>query len=256
MIPGTNFRPMLQRVKRVLRRAGFEVRRVRSPQGPLGPLCRLIQKEGINVVFDVGANAGQFGEDLRRMGYEGRIVSFEPVAEAHRELVRTAAGDPLWVVAPRMALGSEEGVIAVKVAVYSGLSSVLNPTESHLRSYSPSATVASENVPYHRLDGLAQTYIGDNSGALLKIDVQGFEKQVLQGAEGLLKHLQAVYLEVSVEPMYDGQALAGEVLGYLQGKGYEIWHASPGWSNPLTGRTLQYDVLLANTGARAAGARS
>jgi FkbM family methyltransferase len=236
---------MLQSIKRQLRRMGLEVRRARSPAGPLGPVLRLIQREGISLVFDVGANAGQFAEDLRHMGYRGRMVSFEPVAEAHRALLKTAGGDPLWTVAPRMALGEADGEVAVKVAFLSGLSSVLDPTPSHVQSYSPSTTVATETVPYHRLDTLAGQYLQSGDRALLKIDVQGFEKQVLEGAESLLETLRAVYLEVSVQPLYQGQALAREILDHLERRGYEIWHMSPGWFDPLTDRTLQYDVLLA-----------
>ena len=239
------------RIKGLLRRMGLDVTRARSFQGPLGPVLRLIHREGIGVVFDVGANAGQFAEDLRHMGYRGRIVSFEPVAEAYQELLKTAAGDPAWTVAPRMALGAEEGEVAVQVAFYSGLSSVLPPSPWHIQAYPVSATIATEAVPCRRLDAVAGEYLGSGDRALLKIDVQGFEKQVLEGAGSLLEKLSAVYLEVSVEPLYRGQALSREVLDYLEQRGLEVWHITPGCClHPLTGRTLQYDVLLARRGAQ------
>lgn len=226
---------------------GFEVRRVRSPQGPLGPVIRLIEKEAISVLLDVGANAGQFAQDLRHMGYKGRIVSFEPVAEAHLELRKTAAGDPGWTVAPRMALGAEDGEVTVQVAVLSGLSSVLPPTLFHLQTYAPSATVATDLVPCRRLDSVTDQYLHPGEKALLKVDVQGFEKQVLEGAESLLEILSGVYIELSLETLYDGQALARDVLDYLERRGFQMWFVSPGWCDPQSGRMLQYDALLARS---------
>jgi FkbM family methyltransferase len=236
-------------IKRLLRRVGLEVRRVRGPQGPLGPVIRLIQREGISLVLDVGANAGQFANHLRHMGYRGRIVSFEPVADAHRELLKTAAGDDSWTVAPPIALGAQGGEISINVAVYSGLSSALPPSSSHVQAYAPSVTIATEVVPCHRLDTVAEQYLRPGDRALLKVDVQGFEKQVLQGAESLLQELRGVYIEVSLQPLYEGQALAPDILDYLDRRGFEIWYLSPGWVNPHTGRMLQYDVLLARCAA-------
>lgn len=240
-------------IKRLLRSVGFEVRRIRSPQGPLGPVVRLIEQERVSLLLDVGANTGQFAQDLRHMGYSGRIVSFEPVAEAHAELLKTAAGDPAWAVAPRMALGDEDGEVAVRVAVLSGLSSVLPPTTFHVHAYAPSATVTTEIVPCRRLDTVADQYLHPEEKALLKVDVQGFEKQVLEGADSLLEKLSAVYIELSLETLYQGQALAREVLDYLERRGFEMWFVSPGWCDPQSGRMLQYDALLArsNGGSRA-----
>jgi hypothetical protein len=133
----------------------------------------------------------------------------------------------------------------VKVALFSGLSSVLRPSPSHVQAYPPSATIATEVVPCHRLDTVAAEYWGSDERALLKIDVQGFEKQVLEGAGSLLEKMSAAYLEVSVEPLYEGQALARETLDYLEQRGFETWSIIGGWPDPHTGRTLQYDVLLA-----------
>lgn len=233
---------------RLLRRFGYDIHRVHSTQGPLGPVIRLIQREAINLVFDVGANAGQFADSLRHHGYSGRMVSFEPVAEAHRELLNTAGGDSAWIVAPRMALGAEEGEIAMKVAALSGLSSVLQPSSSLVQAYPPSAAITTELVPCHRLDTVSQQYLRPGERALLKVDVQGFEKQVLQGSESLLQTLRGIYIEVSLASLYDGQALAPEILDYLNRRGFQIWYLSPGWLDPQSGRMLQYDVLLARDG--------
>ena len=72
-------------------------------------LVQLLGAHGITLVIDVGANEGQYGAGLRRAGYTGRVVSFEPGAEAHRNLTQRAHADVQWDVAPRLALGAEPG---------------------------------------------------------------------------------------------------------------------------------------------------
>ena len=55
-----------------------------------------LELHGITVVLDVGANEGQYGVQLRRSGYGGRIVSFEPGSEAHASVTACAAADEKW----------------------------------------------------------------------------------------------------------------------------------------------------------------
>lgn len=88
----------------LLTNAGWDLQRLDTAAHPVGSLKRLLRHHEVDLV-DVGANVGQYAKDLRRIGYRGRIVSFEPLSAAHAELIRNAAGDPDWVVAPRMALG-------------------------------------------------------------------------------------------------------------------------------------------------------
>ena len=68
---------------------------------------------------------------------------------------------------------------------------------------------------------------------------------MLVGAEFLLPNISGIYIEVSVVPLYDGQALAPEILDYLHRLGFEVWYMTPGYVDTRTGRMLQYDVLLA-----------
>src|SRR5476649_785985 len=63
----------------------------------------LMDALGIDLVLDIGANEGQFGQQLRRCGYGGRIVSFEPVEDVHATLSAAASGDRLWQIAPALA---------------------------------------------------------------------------------------------------------------------------------------------------------
>ena len=79
----------------------------------------LLDRLELDLVLDVGANTGQFAQELRDTGYSGAIVSFEPLSEAHAELIRRSSSDKLWTIAPRMALGERCATVSQNVADYS-----------------------------------------------------------------------------------------------------------------------------------------
>ena len=116
-------------LQRLARRLGYDLI-PRTKARPLqAQLVAVLERFEVGVVLDVGANAGQYGSVLREWGYAGRIVSFEPQAEAHRLLTKRAAADPTWRVAPPMALGDRDGEVEIEVSAESDMSSILPQTE-------------------------------------------------------------------------------------------------------------------------------
>ena len=83
-------------LQRLARRLGYDLTPRRKAKSPNAQLVAVLQHFRITCVLDVGANVGQYGSLLREWGYPGRIVSFEPQADAHRALERRAAADPAW----------------------------------------------------------------------------------------------------------------------------------------------------------------
>lgn len=196
------------------------------------------------MVFDVGANTGQFGQSLREAGFRGRIVSFEPLAAAREKLLAVSQKDNKWDVAPRAAIGNEDGEIEIHIAGNSVSSSVLDMLDAHANAAPGSRYVGSEKVPLRRLDSIALDYLHPDSVAFLKIDTQGYEDRVLQGASNLLKKTAGLQLELSFVPLYDGQRLYDEMVSQLKLLGFELWSMSPVFSDPQTGRLLQVDATF------------
>jgi len=205
-------------------------------------LAGLIRQEQINLVLDVGANTGQFVQELRAAGYRGRIVSFEPLASAHQRLRKHAEGDPNWTVADRTAIGAESGSVEIHVSENSVSSSILNMLPSHAEADPHSKYLATETVPVSRLDDLIS--LAHTDRALLKIDVQGYERQVLEGASRLLADCRAVISEMSLAPMYDGELLARELWDLLAAQHFQPWSLEVCFRNPENGRVLQLDGLF------------
>jgi FkbM family methyltransferase len=232
-------------IKKFLRNLGFEIQRATIQTSKSSKINRLFTYYNINLVLDVGANFGQYVTFLRdECGYSGRIVSFEPLSTAHSQLQTLSKKDPLWEIAPRTAIGNEEGEITINIAANSQSSSVLQMLDSHLQAAPESVYCSSETVKMSMLDSIAQGYIQDNSNVFLKIDVQGFEKQVIEGAKNLLPIIQGIQLELSLVPLYRDQLLFQDMLKLMEELGYELYGVIPGFTDPKTGRLLQMDGIF------------
>jgi FkbM family methyltransferase len=225
--------------KNLLKRCGYEILGYPSAYATRRSLAGLIGQEQINLVLDVGANLGQFARELRSAGYRGRIVSFEPISSLNTQLRSVANDDPNWTIAEPTAIGAESGMIEINIAGNTESSSILAMLPSHSEAAPQSKYVRTESVPIHRLDEVCNLSPSDR--VMLKIDVQGYERQVLAGAEEVLKLCRAVISELSLVPLYRGQALAREIWDFLEMQGFEPWSMEPCFRNPESGRTLQLD---------------
>ena len=231
-------------VKRTIRRLGFDLRRYNPASSEAAQFITMLSGHGINLVFDVGANTGQFGQSLRDGGYRGRIVSFEPLSKAREQLLEVSRKDPLWEVAPRAAIGSEDGDVEIHVAANSASSSVLDMLEAHASAAPESRYIGSEKVPLRRLDAIALGYLRPDSVAFLKIDTQGYEDRILLGASELIGQIVGLQLELSMVPLYEGQLLFGDMVSKLKANGFEIWATWQSFIDSRNGRLLQADVTL------------
>ena len=172
---------LLRSARLIARRGGIELSRYHPELEFNNQLMDQLETHNADVVLDVGADAGQFATDLRGAGFRGRIVSFEPLSEPFSLLEGKASLDPLWDCR-QYALGDSDGTIAVNVAGNDGQSSSVLPMLRSHRAVFPEANyVGTEEVPIYKLDSVAPEFLGQTDVAFLKIDVQGYEKLVLDG---------------------------------------------------------------------------
>ena len=196
---------------------GYEVRQYTPLRSLAAAREELLAK--VDVVLDVGANSGQYGEMLRELGFAGRLVSLEPVAEAYAELERRAAADGAWE-AVRVAASDVDGEITLNVTEDSRSSSVL-PRNERFADKAGWSPKESRRVAARRLDGLVAELLGPQERAYLKLDIQGYERHVLDGAGDALARFEALELELSVTPLYEGQPSLAEMLPLLEQRGFK-----------------------------------
>ena len=123
-------------------------------------------------------------------------------------------------------------------------SSVLPMRSEHIDAAPAARYVSTEEVPATTVDDLVARHRLDPASTLLKIDVQGYEKSVLDGAAQTLPKFAAVRTEMSLVPLYDGQALMPEIMAYLAEHGFDLWFLERGFTDPSSRRMLQLDGIF------------
>ena len=231
----------------MLHRVGFELRRFSVEQSENARFISMLRTHNVNLIFDVGANAGQFGVLLRKIGFDGKIISFEPLSDAREILLNISKNDPLWQIALQTAIGEENGKIEIQIARNSYSSSVLDMLDTHVNAAPDSKYIGKEKVALRTLDSIAPDYMDSNSIAFIKIDTQGYETQVMNGAKKLMSQIVGLQVEISLVPLYKGQCLFDEMLKKLKNDGFELWSISTVFSDPNTGQLLQVDATFFRT---------
>ena len=235
---------MKKLIKRTFHSLGLDLHRLSPASNPSVQLLAALDHVQADTMFDVGANIGQFAQELRSVGFAGNIISFDPLTVAHAQLSKSAQNDSKWLVFPRVAVGDHDGEIEINIAGNSVSSSVLPILDSHSTAAVGSAYVGTESAPLVRLDTVAKQYLSADSRPFIKIDTQGFEWQVLDGATETLKRAQGVLLELSLVPLYDGQRLWREIIERMEKEGFTLWALQKGFTDPRTGRSLQVDGIF------------
>jgi FkbM family methyltransferase len=207
---------------------------------------KLLKQYDIQNLLDVGANTGQFAYYTRKAGYNEKIISFEPLSSAYSLLTKFAAKDPLWD-AENMALGDVDDKLEINIAGNLQSSSFLKMMPAHLKSAPESAYCGKERVTVHKLDTVIDRYAGDLERTFLKIDAQGYEKKVLQGAAGSIHSLKGIQVELSTVELYRGESLFYEMINYIHGKGFTLCSVEPGFYDAKTGQLLQLDAIFYRT---------
>ena len=181
---------------------GFDI--IRYPAGTaLWPhLARMLGQAGTTVALDVGGYDGRFGRELRRIGYDGRIVSFEPERENFRSLHAASAGDASWE-AVELALGSAKGEQPLNLHGENSLHSFHSISAYGTDLFGSQR--GRELVEVERLDHIFADWVGANDRVFLKIDTQGWDDEVIAGATAVLDRIDVLQVELSVVQLYEGQ---------------------------------------------------
>lgn len=197
-------------VKKLLHKRGLELSR--SPD-----VLTFLEFHNVDLVLDVGANEGQYGSGLRERGYRGRIWSFEPLPSAFEKLQFRSVRDDRWNVT-RTAIGAVPGQATLHVSQLSVFSSIKSANEIAHAFDERVSVVDNQTVSVDTLDNLVAA---DSAQRIfLKIDTQGFEKEVLEGASSLRQNLVGIQLEIPITNLYDDVWTFVECMSYMDAIGY------------------------------------
>ena len=203
---------MKRLIRRGLKQLGFEIRPIGFNQDVLA----FIADRRIDVILDVGGNIGQFGLSLRAGGYRGKIISFEPVSAVYQALAVTAAADGNWE-ANNSALGAKAGCATINVSDASVFSSILTSRPAATNHEATASVKRTEIIEVRTLDAALPAPMGN---ILLKIDTQGYEKQVLEGGRQTLRYVKGVLMELPVIHFYEQSWQLHEAIAFMAEAGF------------------------------------
>jgi FkbM family methyltransferase len=250
-------RPALKRlVERGASRLGYQVIpswRLRSFEHARH-LQHVFDRLQIDTVLDVGANEGGYREMLRDfVGFDGRVVSFEPVPSVFATLEKAARDDTRWK-GYQMALGDADGELEINVTQRNTMSSFLTRDETRLRGLgyqhllNVTDIVRTEPVPVRRLDTMfaEATDRRRDARVYLKCDTQGFDLKVIAGAAESLRSIMALQLELSFKPIYAEAPVYSEVLDRMTALGFDVTGIYPVRRDELF-RIVNFDCVMINS---------
>jgi FkbM family methyltransferase len=252
---GSNARRSLVKVIRnqilgFARRLGIYITRDPDSLAYEQQLRRILSALRINCVLDVGSYQGGFARMLRRIGYIGLIISFEPVQTNFEvlEQEQVRAEDTKWRT-HRLALGAAKGDARMRVFAGTTFHSFLPPSEYGLSRFPDKLQVErAETVPVDRLDNILDELVTDvpDPRIFLKVDTQGLDLDVIRGLGKKVDAVSALQIEMAVNPIYQNATNSfGEALSYLQRLGFQVSGLFPvSFNSKDRVQVVEFDCLM------------
>lgn len=231
--------------KKIFQNFGVLIRKYNAATSEELRRIKLFEHYGIDLVFDIGANKGQYALGIMDAGYQHKIVSFEPLSKVHQVLLNECKGFSNWTIAPRCAIGSKKEEIEIHISANSVSSTLLHMLDTHLEGAPESKIIGKEKVTVFPLDEIGEQYSTSGKNIFLKIDVQGFEQEVLKGAAKFIEKAKGIEMEISLVALYEGQTwLLPEVLEFMKQNGFQLRSIIPAFTDHKTGNVLQCNGIF------------
>jgi FkbM family methyltransferase len=218
-----------------------------QPEALSEHLRRLITHLEINCVLDVGAHVGQYVHLLREhVGFDGYIISFEPTSHSYQMLLRARRGDEWWQ-GHHIALGAANGLMELNCfSASTNLNSFLHPSQYGASRFSALGHVGhKESVRTFRLSDIFDEVTAHihKPRVLLKIDTQGYDLKVLDGAASIADRILLLQVEAPALPIYAGMPSLPRVLDEVQELGFHLTGMFPVTLDRDGFRVVEFDCI-------------
>lgn len=228
--------------QKLLFKAGLDIRLVSTLHRKEALRHLWLQQSGIQCIFDVGANQGQFATQIRKYFPHTDIYSFEPIDTCFEALQQHFQSDPHFK-AFHYAIGDENAETTFHLNESSPSSSLLKMQPAHYENYPGTQKTVEQKVSVRTLDSLFPEWPAERK-ILLKIDVQGYEYQVLKGAAQLLRQVEVILAEVMFEELYERQSTFDQLNDLLREHGFRYHGQYEQAFSPINGKPIFADLIF------------
>lgn len=221
--------------------------KVRNTKGDRN-LYRLLNKswflhQDIRTVLDVGSNEGQFIKTALALMPDAFIYGFEPNPQAIQKLETTELNWQKVKILP-IAFGSNKTVLPLNISKFSPSSSFLRMNEQHITEFPGTETEQVVGVTVDRLDNIVKSLEAASGPFLLKIDVQGFEMEVLLGATGIFDEISVIVCELNIAPLYENQYNFESIVAFMHQHHFQLIDISEPVRSKKTQELLYLDIAF------------
>ena len=235
-------------IRKLINKLGVDV--VRKNQSPQLTMLGLFKLD-IQTIIDCGANNGQFAKLSLKLFPLAKLYCFEPMETAFEELNLWAKTQNDRIKCFKLALGDFEGEIEMHLHDnHSPSSSILETTPNAHRLYPQTKKQSIQKVRISSLDVALKPYLSEMpKNILIKLDVQGYEDRVLNGSQEVIKKASACILEISLDPLYEGQANFYHLTNFFSEMNY-LYAGNLDQVYDEDGRVIYFDALFINKGVK------
>lgn len=197
----------------------------------------------IKTILDIGANEGQFAEEIYNIFPEAKIYSFEPLKESYKLLIKKIK-DKNRLYAYNIALGEQDEEKTFYMSSGSPSSSLLKMGKLHKNLFPHTAAITEQVVTIKKLDNVKGIHIQDN--LMIKIDVQGAEDKVILGGIDTFRRAKIIITEVSYATLYENQPLFKDIFSLLDKLNFKYIGNIEQFNNPINNAPLFSDAIFVN----------
>jgi len=222
---------------------GYEIRKCQVPEKNR---YLWLKKHRIRTIFDIGANTGEWAATIHEHFPEATIYAFEPLSNCFAKLSEKEKTIPN-LIAFNFALGDTPGKVPIYRSSQASSSSLLPMSDLHKKAFPHTKKLTREDVEVRTLDQMSKG-LEIEKNIFIKIDVQGFELNVLRGGKTMLNRARVLLVETSFHTLYDNQPLFDEVYSFLKTIGFRYMGDFESIKSPIDGAILQANAIFVNTG--------
>jgi len=201
-----------------------------------------LKEQNFESIVDVGANVGQFGKKIRQYYPTADLYSFEPIPLVYKELIENFKGDNNFHPF-NVGLGDKEGKLEFYLNEFSDSSSMLPIGDVHKENFPFTKNEKKIYVDVKTLDNCIDvTKI--KKPYLVKLDVQGFEEQVINGGMEIIRNAEMIITEASFKELYKGQSLFDTLYEKIKAFGFQYIGNLDQMNSAFNGEPLQGDAIF------------
>ena len=233
-------------IKKIINFLGYDLKKITS----LFYNCFNSDLKFLNIdtVIDIGASKGNYAKNLRKNGYKNLIISIEPILSDYNNLIHKSKNDKKWLIHERCAIDNKNSKKKFYISKNFSSSSLLKIKSNHIKSDPNSKKILTKMINTQTLEDIYKNYNlkNKNKNVYLKLDVQGNEKNILDGGKKILKEFSAIEIELSTVSLYEQSKEYTYFVNFFKKKGFILYDIERVFFNKKKMQLLQFNALFVN----------